>query len=251
MGDYDFEPKAGKSIFLRLKDKDQKVVLRIASKPYREPKVWKEGTLAPMKDELVTGLSEAQWVKIMSDPEYSVTEVFHWIVIDREDGSAKIFTGTAGVYKSIKEYAQKPQWGDPTKYDIEITRTEQPGRGYYSVSPFPEKSEISYQEELDVREINISERIPNARSVTDKQLDDTSDYQAKYKEANARKTSNPLASPEAAPAETEDAGSEVGSSGYDKAKAARDKLANKKAAEELDVDLDEYDKPIDLSEIPF
>lgn len=245
MHDYDFEPKAGKSIFLRLKDKDQKIVVRLASKPYREPKVWKEGVTAPMKDEQVTGLSEAQWVRIMSDPDYNVTEVFHWIVIDREDGNAKIFTSTAGVYKSIKEYAQKEQWGDPTRYDIEITRTEQPGRGYYSVSPYPDKDDLSNDDMQLVEAIDITDKIPNARALTDRQLDDTSEYQETYKKSNEEKktsVSQASESPEK---------NKVGSSGYDKAKATRDALANKKAAEDMEIDIEDINAPIDLDDIPF
>src|SRR5579875_2334418 len=133
MGDYDFEPTSTRSSFLRLKSKGESVKIRIASKPYREPKVWKEGERAPMKDENAAKLTEEQWARIMGDPDYNVTEVFSWVVIDRKDGQAKIFSGAPSVYKAIGALAKKEEWGDPSGYDIEITRTEQPGPSYYKV----------------------------------------------------------------------------------------------------------------------
>lgn len=254
MGDYDFEPKAGKSIFLRLKDKDQTINIRLASKPYREPKVWKtEPGSPPMKDEVAAELTQEQWFKIMKNPDYEIKEAFHWIVIDREDGQAKIFTATATVYKQIKEYAQKPKWGDPTKYDIEVKRTEQPGRGYYSVSPDPDKSELTANEVFDVHNLDMAEKVPNARLLSETQIDDISEFEAQYKAAGtkANATDPPL--------ETED---KVGSSGYEKAKAKRDELASKQQADEeadakrpvddRDIIIEDIDDaPIDLSEIPF
>jgi hypothetical protein len=250
MGDYDFEPKAGKSLFLRLKDKDQVINIRLASKPYREPKVWKtEPGSPPMKDELVSELTEAQWFKIMKNPDYEIKEAFHWLVVDRDDGEVKIFTATATVYKKIKEYAQKPKWGDPTKYDIEVKRTEEPGSGYYSVSPDPDKSDLTDNELFDVRSLKIEEKIPNARLLSEKQVDDISEYQEKYKQETAAKET--VAEKALAPNEN-DEGKEVGISGYEKAKATRDELASKKDTEDLgEVEDEDFDKPVDLADIPF
>lgn len=250
--DYDYEPKAGKSLFLRLKDKDQTVVVRLASKPYREPKVWKTGVQAPMKDESVTDLTEAQWFNIFKDPEYTVTEVFHWVVIDREDGAAKIFTSTAGVYKSVKDYAQKAQWGDPTQYDLEITRTEAPGRGYYTVSPYPDKGDITGEEYVLTQEINLAERLPNARFVKDKQIDDIHEYEEQQARKNANngpvKKTAAFMSHDDEEEDEEEREPEVGRSGYEKAKDTRDKIHH----DSDDVILEDIDdKPIDLSEIPF
>lgn len=176
MSDYDFEPRSAKSQFLRLKDKGQSVTVRIASRPYREPKVWKEGVNTPLEDEKAAALTPEQWARIMGDPDYNVTEVFSWIVIDREDGQAKVFSTTPGVYKSIKEYAQTEQWGDPQRYDIKITRTEEPGRGYYTVQPFPDKSDLTDKEKAMVEKIDMRSLQANARALNETQLDDISDF---------------------------------------------------------------------------
>ena len=175
MDDYNFEPKANKGVFLRLKNKGDSVAIRIASRPYREPKIWKEDVKAPLDDEKASALTEEQWFKIMADPKYTVTEVFHWVVIDREDGKARIYTASPMVYKAIKAYAQKDQWGDPTKYDIEVTRTEDPGN-YYTVSPFPDKSDLTDDELKLISEINVKKNIPNARALSETQIDDIENY---------------------------------------------------------------------------
>lgn len=248
MNDYDFEPKTGKSTFLKLKEKGDSIVIRLITPPYREPIIWKEGNNKPLDEEQTANLNEKQWFAFMRDPDYSINESYHWGVIDRSDGIARIFTGTTGIYKSIKEYAQMQQWGDPTRYDIEITRTEEPGRGYYKVTPYPDKSEPTDSEIEGVDNLNIADKKKNARLTSEPQLDDISEYLDHLKKKDKE-------------------GSEVGKggsdveppvTGYEKAKSTARAIDKKaKASSELppeepnpydDMDLD---NPIDLSEIPF
>jgi hypothetical protein len=143
MGDYDRKPKESTGIFLRLKSKEERCRLRIAAPPLREPQIWIEGERAPMKPEKVLALRPGQWATIMREPKYRVGEVYHFIVIDRMDGIAKIFTTTGGVYGKIREFATNEEWGDPKLYDLTITRTEQPGKNYYEVTPSPNKSDLT------------------------------------------------------------------------------------------------------------
>jgi hypothetical protein len=171
MSDYDFEPREAPSVFLRLKDKGDKVLIRIASPPYREPKIWKADTKAPLAPEEMLKLKEDHWRTIYRDPDYNVTEVFHWKVIDRESGQAKIFTGTAGVYKQIKDYAEMKGWGDPTTYDFQIERTEEPGRSYYKVTGIPDKEPIIDREQKMVDAIDMHDKLPAARRVSETQID--------------------------------------------------------------------------------
>lgn len=176
MSDYDYEPKAKPSKFLRLKDKGQVVKVRIASKPYRNVKVWKEGIREPMSDEQAAQMDAEAWYKTLADPDSSVTENFVWAVIDREDNQPRYLQATAGIYKSIKEYAAHSDWGDPTSYDITITRTEQPGRGYYSVMPSPNKTILQTGELEKIKTLDFAKDMPNARPVSEKQIDDIDDY---------------------------------------------------------------------------
>ena len=61
-----------------------------------------------------------------------------WIVIDREDGQVKVFTGPTLIARQIRELVENPRWGNPFLYDIEIKRMEEPGKGYYATVPIPD-----------------------------------------------------------------------------------------------------------------
>jgi hypothetical protein len=161
---YDHEPRKTAGKFLRLASKDQSVKIRIATEPYREPVVWLEGRKDPLKAEELSGLSMDQWAKIMGNPDYNVNERYSWGVIDRTDGKARIFSVSPGVYRSVRDYAQDMEdWGDPTQYDFTITRTEEPGRNYYTVKPSPNKSPISERESIMVEDLDIAKELPLAR----------------------------------------------------------------------------------------
>jgi len=69
------------------------------------------------------------------------TAKWGWIVIDREDGEVKLFTGPTLIAKSIKDLSElvdektkEPVYGDPLLYDFQIKRTEEPGGSYYKVT---------------------------------------------------------------------------------------------------------------------
>lgn len=168
---YDHEPRSSAGKFLRLTAKDQSVIVRLASEPYREPKVWREGIKAPMEDDKVAALTPDQWVKILRETDYRVSEVYSWAVIDRTDGKARIFSGAPSVYKNIKAYAQMEEWGDPTTYDIKITRTEDPGKNYYTVIAMPDKSFLNEKDQLMVEALDIETDLPNARLTSEDQVD--------------------------------------------------------------------------------
>lgn len=180
MSDYDYDPRQAPSVYLRLKERGDKVTIRIASSPYREPKVWKAEVKAPLGSEEVLKLTGKQWGAVYRDPDFNVTEVFHWKVLDRDSGEAKIFTGTGGVYKTIKEYAQMEAWGDPQGYDFQIERTEEPGRNYYKVTPLPNKEPLTARQDLLIVALDMKEKQPCARKLTERQLDYMADVEQEY-----------------------------------------------------------------------
>lgn len=171
MSDYDYDPKEKPSDYLRLKKKDDKITIRLSSAPFREVTVWAENAKAPMDDDKISLLSQRDWIAIYQNPELTVNEAFTWTVIDRADGRAKIFTGTPGIYKSIKEYAVMPAWGDPQGYDLQIERTEEPGRSYYKVTPLPNKDTLTQRDLKLVSELKFEEKKPNARALNQRQVD--------------------------------------------------------------------------------
>lgn len=171
-GAYDREPMSAPSKFLKLADKGDNVRLRILSEPFREPRVWVESTKKFIDRDQIGRFTQDDWIGILREPDYTVNEVYHWVVKDRSDNKIKIFSGTAGIYKKIKKYATTEDWGDPQMYDIVVTRTEQPGTNYYTVEAMPNKSTPTDEEFEQALTIDITKEIPIARLNSAPQLDD-------------------------------------------------------------------------------
>lgn len=226
MNDYAFEPREAPSIYLKLKKKGDAVLIRIVSPPYREPKVWRIEGGPPLSPAEAVKLTEKHWQAFYRDPDYNITEVFHWKVIDRNSGMVKIFSGTAGIYKQIKKFADTPGWGDPTAYDIVVERTEQPGPSYYTVTPMPDKTQLTAKERDLAETISMSEKMPAARRLSEAQIDHI-----------------PEMDEQSSPSDDEP------QTGYEKAKAQADKLrADKVESPEIE---DIGDEPFNLDNIPF
>jgi hypothetical protein len=233
--DYDFEPKSAPSQFIRLKKKGDSTKVRIAGRPYRLPQVWKEGIKAPLDAEEVLKLTAEQWYKILASPDYSVSETFCWAVIDRADNKPRILQASQGVFKSIKEFAADEDWGDPTGYDIKIVRTEEPGRGYYGVTPLPNGKPLTETEKEEVDKLDFNELLPSARPTGEEQIDDKVDAYIEQM-ANDSDDSSPK-------------------TGHDQAEETANKLRVKetfKPEEKEDIVIEDIsDEPINLDDIPF
>lgn len=238
MDAWDRKPKEPASQFLRLKNKDEQVRVRIVAAPLRELRVYPAGGTKqpPLKSDLLTGLTKGQWVSLMRNPEYDVSEVFHLLVIDRADQQAKVFTTTGGVYGKIRDYAKDPEWGNPTGYDITIRRTEKPGPGYYEVTPSPNKSDVTAGELDKVDKLDIAKMLPNALPANEEQPDDNVED----------------VKPEPLPWEGDQPASAAADtpSNHSALKKGVASVKDKQAAKAAEEDEDD-DKPIDLSEIPF
>lgn len=183
MSDYGYEPKQAPSIFLRLKSKGDKVTIRVGSAPYREPKIWKtDSKEPPMDTNKMLLLSEEQWRVIYRDPQYTVSEIFHWKVIDRDSEQAKIYTGGTMIYNSIKKYADTNGWGDPRAYDVVVERTEIPGR-YYEITPMPDKTPLTDREERLLEAVDINDKVPGARRLSETQVDHISEMDGPKEQA--------------------------------------------------------------------
>jgi len=139
---YDFEPKDSGN-YLKLKEKGDKAKIRIVSTPIH-------------------------FTEDYTNEETGVTKTndrFAWIVIDREDGAVKVFKSGVMIYKFIKDYTLSEEWGDPVRYDLNITRTEEKGK-YYKVEPSPKFSDITKEEEQKIADANIN--LEKMFSVSDK-----------------------------------------------------------------------------------
>jgi len=102
------------------------------------------------------------------------TAKWGWVVIDRDDGQVKVFTGPTLIARKIKEISElvdrktgKQVWGNPMTYDLQIVRTEEPGASYYKVDPMPEGKgqEITADEKKAVSEagFNLDEELEGSK----------------------------------------------------------------------------------------
>lgn len=120
-------------------DKGRVIQIRLASEPKYVNQHWADGKMLGN----CVG-DECQFCGKNVDPKNKLqkTAKWGWVVIDREDGEVKVFTGPTLIARSVKDLSQlknkvtnKVMWGNPTGYDIQIERTEEPGAGYYKVTP--------------------------------------------------------------------------------------------------------------------
>lgn len=169
------------SVWLKLKHKDENARIRIGAAPLREINVWPADESAARKPlDAITqnSLSEAQWVALMRSPEWRVQEQFVILVIDRTDGVAKIMRIAPSTYEKIQNLVNNPEWGDPTSYDITITRTESPGKAYWDVAPSPNKSLLVPAERALIDKLDLAKLLPSALPANVPQPDDVDENTA-------------------------------------------------------------------------
>lgn len=228
MSDYsNHTPRQKDSVFLKLKEKGDKVVIRICGPPFREPKIYQEADNTFIDREEIASFTEDDWRKVYQDPDVTVSEVYHWPVIDRSSGRAKFYTGTGGIFNQLKDLDSNENWGDPKAYDVEIERTESPGKYYYKVTALPNKDPLTGRDGKALQELDFAKEMPNARKLTEKQIDHL-----------------PEMDPEAQSSPDDDTSQDTEAT----EKAENKRLKDKKKDVVIE-DID--DKPISLDDIPF
>lgn len=79
-------------------------------------------------------------------------------VIDRKTNTYKVLDISVSVFKAIQSLVKDEDWGDPSKYDIDIKVDQSAGpAGYYTVAPKPHKAlsanDLKIKEEADLDEL--------------------------------------------------------------------------------------------------
>lgn len=139
---YDAPAGQGGGIYLRLKEKGQKVRLRLVSAAYRYIDILQQG-------EDSKTLRKAAWVAIYKEQ----------VAPGKVEKRVVVFQSSPMVYGLIKELDENEGWGDPQTYDIEVCRTEEQGK-YYTVTPMakPIPGPISDEDKALVAEADINLR---------------------------------------------------------------------------------------------
>lgn len=148
------EKEVGGGKYLSLKEKGQKIVIRIASDPMYTNKHWLTGADGKNVAVVCTGEDCVYCgTKVAPTDRVKKTPLFAWIVLDRNDNNKpKIFKGGLSIAKDLKDLSNDSEWGDPTKYDVSITRTEEPGKGYYKTVPTRNSDPITEDEQKAIAE---------------------------------------------------------------------------------------------------
>ena len=113
-------------------------------------------------------LSDGETVKVrlMSDPVYfdneykgSLSSRFAWIAWNHDEQKAQIWATNGATYNSIKDLVLDDEYGDPSKYDIKITRTGVEQQTRYSIRPGTQRDNLSTEAIHACEAINIIEII--------------------------------------------------------------------------------------------
>lgn len=132
---YDYKAPSS-SAYLRLRNNGESCKIRIVSEP----------------------------VKFQAEYEGQIKEKYAWLVLDRADGEIRVFPVGVSIWKKISALANNPDWGDPTTYDITITRTGKSPSDFYDVAPSPNnkgdltKAEMEKVMACDLDLINMVEQ---------------------------------------------------------------------------------------------
>lgn len=163
MDPYDHEPSSGGGGgYLKLKKKGDVANIRIASEPFIRLKIWDKDNESFMDAEEVSGLSTDELNDIKDNDSYKVSAEYSWVVIDREDKEAKVYSASPSIFSKIAQYKKNSKWGDPSGYDLEIVRTEKSPAEYYTVTPDPNKSKLTDRELELADAVNLPSMVKGA-----------------------------------------------------------------------------------------
>ncbi len=124
-----YKPASGSDgLFLKLQDGDT-VRLRIAS----EPAIYTQ--------------------EFNNDGEVTVSTKFAWVVWNRNEEKAQVFSQGKSVYNQLADLYD--EWQNPTGYDVSIKRVGQMLETRYSVTPSPKSTDLTPEQEAACAKIDL------------------------------------------------------------------------------------------------
>lgn len=145
---YGYKPKVSSGKYLTLAKQGDSITIRLTCPPLHKTIHWTADDQGKpmMADCEGEDCSLCALAAEKQSRRMAAKEIFAWIVLDRnEENKPKIFKGGVSIYLAIKGLSENKAWGNPTGYDLEITRTEEKPL-YYNVTPLPDKSPITKEE---------------------------------------------------------------------------------------------------------
>lgn len=158
MGEFDLNLGGGNSDFLSIPP-DGSVTVRIVTETYYRQVFW-------VDNKTQSGLTDSEKQSLINKGIKPSNKVI-WGVIDRSDGSARIFETGVSVFNQVKALHQSEDWGDIRGYDIRITREGSGKESKYSVVPTKNSEKISDDEANMVLELDIPKICKGARKASE------------------------------------------------------------------------------------
>ena len=93
---------------------------------------------------------------------------YAWAVYNHETKTGQVFQQSVTGYRSIAALAQDEDWGDPSGYDIKVSRegsTQKNTR--YHMSPVPNGKPLTEEQKAEVEKVDIKKAIPNGISLSE------------------------------------------------------------------------------------
>lgn len=91
--------------------------------------------------------------------ETTISTKYAWKAWNYGNSLAQVIQLPVSGFRQIQDLAVDPDWGDPTVYDIKITRTGKGLTTKYSVVPNPNKSALGKEEKEALDAIRVGEAV--------------------------------------------------------------------------------------------
>lgn len=110
-------------------------------------------------------------VRLYSDPVYFDSEFkgnlsarFAWVIWNHDEEKAQIWATNGATYNSIKDLVLDEEYGDPSEYDIKITRTGTEQQTRYSIRPGTQRYVLTTEQLQACKGVDIIEKIDKSDS---------------------------------------------------------------------------------------
>lgn len=95
-----------------------------------------------------------------------VSTRYGWVVWNFNEDTAQVMVLPPTVFKSIFDLSVDDDWGDPTKYDLKITRSGVALKTRYTVNPVVAKEPLTVDQENQIKGINLKKALEASPNVS-------------------------------------------------------------------------------------